>query len=367
MSIFAPVYVTVIASLGLIGYILYVVGWSRLSAETPKINLYFLVTTILMISSLVAENYIGFYVSIGILGAIIIISFYRLVYSRVLFDLIVKIITALSLLVAILGVVQFASIYQMTDPKIILMLDNSPEERVVATFFNANYYATIIEFVIIVVLYKLIKLRRREDKFYYGVVLIVNMVMLYLTGTRSAWIAIVVALPFLFVTEKKYKTGIFLGLGELLGVIALLVMNWFPRLGTMDKDFSYRMRIWDCSLNIFEQHPFFGIGPLGYKNVVRKEMLDAPWAAHSHSIYVESLLAMGIVNYILFGIIVFNYFRDLIMMRNQGTFAMIITILIATLVHGFVDETIFNVQTGMLFLILVNSFPQPQPGRKIFS
>lgn len=88
--------------------------------------------------------------------------------------------------------------------------------------------------------------------------------------------------------------------------------------------YDFRISIWQDALNIFDQHPFFGIGIGNYSNYVSVHNPDQFWISdnrityfsHPESGYLKILTEFGIVGFILvitfmlFPIfLAFNYFR----------------------------------------------------------
>ena len=88
--------------------------------------------------------------------------------------------------------------------------------------------------------------------------------------------------------------------------------------------YDFRISIWQDALNIFNQHPFFGIGIGNYSNYVSVHNPDQFWSSdnrityfsHPESGYLKILTEFGIVGFILvitfmlFPIfLAFNYFR----------------------------------------------------------
>ena len=88
----------------------------------------------------------------------------------------------------------------------LFFLPTHPEYRPVSTFFNANHYATIVEFVVLIALYRLSH-RTGHRKFYIGIIAI-NLAGLYLTGSMSSLAALSCAALVFLILKGKNKLAL---------------------------------------------------------------------------------------------------------------------------------------------------------------
>lgn len=311
--------------------------------------------TLSFLTSLVNLNFDGTYIAIFLIGLITIIMYsYKYLVDENLFKLLIKLITISSLVVAFIGIIQYIFIIIIYNHHNIFKISDDPHQRVSSVFGNANYYATIIEFVIIICVYKLMNYKDNIHVLvYYLVVFFINCLMLYLTGCRTSWIAISVAIPFMFIFKKIYHIGVFLVFLEFFGLIVVLIFGIFPRLVDVGTDIHYRLHLWITSLRMFLSQPFFGVGGHGY--ILAQKKYGGPIIAHSHSLYVEALLDFGIIGSMIFLIWFFIYFRTYLKNSHIQSFALTIGLIIAVLIHGILDVTVLNYQIALLLGVLMNS------------
>ncbi|MGL4589693.1 MAG: O-antigen ligase family protein [Mycoplasmatales bacterium] len=314
------------------------------------------VALLALLTSIFHKNFNGSLMSIGLFIGFSLTLFYRMKVDKKIFYLVIKISSIMSVFAAIIGFIQFVSITinNFSGIENILVIQDAPELRVSSVFFNPNYYATIIELVILMAFYKLFIVREKNlSHTFYILVIVINMGMLYLTGCRTAWAGVFAAIPIMFLFRKKYKTGIFLIIFGILSVILVFYTNSFPRMDTILSDSSTRMKIWKAAGNGFLEHPLFGLGPHGYALIY--ERFNGPPTIHAHSLYFDSFLSLGIVG-VASGLVYFkNYFTLYFKSSHKKSYSFIVGVVVAMLVHGVFDITILNLQTGLFFFIIISS------------
>ncbi len=266
----------------------------------------------------------------------------------------IKIISIMSLFVFVIGLIQFYQISSTTNPENILKISDTPNERVTGTFWNANFYATILEFVIILAFYKMFLVKEKESSFaFYFTVIILNIFMLYLTGSRTAWLTLFLVIPIMFLFQRKFYIGISLMILSILGLYFTISLDIFPRVSSINKDFLFRMGIWKDSISTFKDNFLFGVGPLAYLKISQAK--GGPLVAHSHSLYIDSLLSYGIVGCTTLFFAGIFYLKHLFSYYRKKTYSFAVGVVLAVLIHGFLDITILSNQVGFLFLLIISS------------
>lgn len=84
-------------------------------------------------------------------------------------------------------------------------MQNKPSRRIHVTFLNANIYATMIEFFVVCCLYKWVNCSSLKEKAFYVFCGVVNLIMLYLTGCRTAFIPLALVVPVFFICYGERK------------------------------------------------------------------------------------------------------------------------------------------------------------------
>lgn len=316
-----------------------------------------------IIVSLFYQNWVGLLNAFGYLGIALFIAYYRNTINPKLFQYIVSEIIILSLFAAAYGLYEFKIVsensgYSFWDFKI----QEKPKDRINSTFMNANFYATICEFVIVFCLYKFIRTKVILHRFAYLGIAFINFVMMLLTGCRTA------LLPFIFIFLVFFwqcKEKGWFKFSALMEGSALLVVSQFPKLIpriTNMKTFASRIKIWTTAKKAIEMHPIFGQGPQTYGFVY--ESLHGHKAPHAHNIYIDSILSFGIVGTAL-GIAYFvSLWKEIRQYKmyeeDRYVFPLILCFIIIALVHGLLDCTLNFVATGIIFMMILNSCSQFQ-------
>ncbi len=279
---------------------------------------------------------------------------YRFYVDKNLFYLLIKVSCIMSLFVAFIGLYQIININIALGAEFLFAIHNAPSQRVTGVFLNANYYATILEFVLLMAFYKIFLVKEKESSVaFYLLVIFINGFMLYLTGSRTAWGAIFVSIPIIFLFQKKYYLSFSLFCLSFLAFFITLQLEFFPRIESIMSDFMVRVNIWKTGFKGFLMHPLIGQGPYAYLHLFKE--LGGPKAPHSHSIYVDSLLSFGIIPLISFFIYITDYFVMFFKSSNRKSYALIVGVITATLIHGIFDFTILEIQVGLLFFLIMSS------------
>ncbi|MFV0288924.1 MAG: O-antigen ligase family protein [Mycoplasmatales bacterium] len=260
----------------------------------------------------------------------------------------------MSLICAVVALVQFVEINLVLQSKHIFNIPDKPQYRIHSFFMNANYYATILEFIILMAFYKLAIVKDKESSFaFYSLVIIINIFLLYLTGCRTAWFALFASVPIIFLFQKKYYIATTLIITSLLIFFGTILFEIFPRIDTLLVDFNVRLKIWIAALHGFIQHPLLGVGPFGYKSIYLVN--HGPKTIHAHSLYFDTLLSYGILGTATVLYSLSKYFKSLALTAHLKYYSLMIGILSVTLIHGILDITIMNLQVGLLALFIVSS------------
>ena len=145
------------------------------------------------------------------------------------------------------------------------------------------------------------------------VVLITNVICLYLSSTRGAWLSFVFSIPFLFLFKVNLKKWVLLCFSVgLLFVVGLKVSS-------LDKEFvgekrahsnTQRVAFFKAAYLSFIEKPVFGLGYKQFEfNVLDiKKRHNIDWsdkAGHAHNNFLEHLASLGIlgaISFILFSL-----------------------------------------------------------------
>ena len=359
ISLFCSFYIAVPALIAVSSFALISKDRREKLIGQPNIRYLMAVIGISLFSSLIFTNWTGFFITI-FLFLIMIFMFY--VQSNITYDFytsILNILITLSIAVSVFG--SFQKLYFSH------VLEVPPfEGRIYSVFANPNYYAHIIDMVIIIIIYKLmesgVKLSFKR-KFFYLSVLALNFVTLILTNCRSSIIALILGVIIITVFHKKYWAAI--SLFVLYAIYLLLIQlkpDIFPRMDLLylDTAFFERLKIWQASLDGIKRSPIIGQGVLSYRKLIFHRLPDVPYAIHSHNILLESVLSFGILGTSFISMYIVKSIRHLKKVigypKGKSLFVFILAIISTNLIHGITDVTILGPQTGLLFAIILSGF-----------
>ena len=229
--------------------------------------------------------------------------------------------------------------------------------RSYAGMYNPNYYGTVLEFTVLICLYRII--RNHHRRLFYYITLLACSLALFWCDSQSAWVTIAVSVFALLVLCKK-KRAILLALSAcaVLVIIALSIPSIMYRIMELPYRYDLRSYIWSGTCRAIQSYPLFGFGTMAYS--VLWQPLSMYPATHAHNLYLDVFLCYGIVGVAFWMFYVVRYIKKLIQnIRTRYCYACALSAaaLVAVLVHGLTDHTVLWIQTGFLFgLLLCGTF-----------
>lgn len=239
--------------------------------------------------------------------------------------------------------------------------------RLDATFGNATYFAIYASLHVFFALFLLARARGYGKQFGYGVLALLNGIMLYYTATRGAILGLVAGV---FVAGaivalhhggrvRKVAGGILAGIVVLVGVFLLArttsfvqkspVLSRFASISLTDRTTISRLTIWGMAYEGWKEHPILGWGEENFNLVFNKyyktSLYDQEaWFDRAHNIYVEWFVAGGFLGGLaylaLFAVLFWELWRRRV---AEGT----------VLVLSVTDKAILS---GAVVAYMVNNF-----------
>lgn len=357
-TLFLPAYIPIIFMIGILIYLIKQHRLLNIIKEVPstKIMIGFSIMEILI--SCLFKNYIGAICGVALFIVFLFIAFYQTVVTKRLFEILMDASCILSLFCVGYAIMEYFSIIELLGFEFLdLIVVDDPWYRVNSTFFNANYYAMMIEFVILICIYKMMQMKTKRRIIFYMVTIFFNAFALYLTGCRTAWPTFALSVPLMFLMNHKYGYFGISSTGVIGCSIAILLNpDLMPRDGA-GASFVTRTDIWRAAIKEFFDHPFFGQGPMTYFHVY--DQYGGPLAHHSHSVYLDPLVSFGIVGTCMMLSYIGIRLREVYILFKRKIdvrlCSLILAFFVTILIHGILDYTIFWIQTGILFLIVLGS------------
>lgn len=346
VSIFAPFYVSMVCVIG-IALMTMLNCKKRVRAfEAPYTKFLFVFLTSAFFVAATYGNDIGMVYSILMYAIAGCALYVRSVMTRSLFNDAMDLACVGSIWCLFIALYQKASAFTA-----------APGYRPVSVFDNANYYGMIIEFVVLIALYRIFT--NPDLAAFYFTVIGLNLIGLYLTASFSAFAALCCAVTLMLCLKGKRRHAFCF-------VIAVLVLvelaSAFPLIlprgsDAIDHTLAQRLSIWSTSLKGIEQHPFFGQGVGSYQMVY--ERFAGYKTYHCHNLFLDVLLNFGVVGFGALGVYAAVQAKLLYLrFRNNICFDMNVLLTCAAFavcVHGMTDVTILWIQTAALFTMIYAS------------
>ena len=320
---------------------------------------------LLAIISLFYQNYLGILVTVGIMMLGSFAVYYRQHISAESFEFFMDTTLILSLVAALVAIIQyFIILHRFNIDGFELIIFNTPKNRVDSFYFNANYYAMMIEFWVGIAFYKILRLTQEEHVNFkkiggYCIIILINLFTLVLSGCRTAWPAMLAGLAIMLLFAHFYKLfGLIVAGGMASAGFLFTHKSYIPRASNITKYLGVRQKIWRAALASIKDHPLFGEGPLTYMHIWKQ--YNGHNTQHAHNIFLDPPLSFGIVGILM----ILPYFISCIkrtyitykLHKNDTLVALIIGLIVMTYIHGLLDYTIFFIQTSFTLFMVISSF-----------
>lgn len=293
----------------------------------------------------VYSNSVGMVYSMLALAGLISCFYIRSFMTRQLFNTAMDTACLCSVACAVVAILQKISTYPVR-----------PSYRPVSVFTNANFYGTMVEFVVLIALYRLFT--NSQNRKFYLLVIGANAVGVYLCGSMSSVLALGCAVLVMLALKGRFRTvAVLCGLGLVFVVSSFIFPEIFPRITIIDQSWEQRLEIWSTAIKGIENHPLMGGGLMSYQ-IASKEFFGYQ-TYHSHNLYLDTLLNFGFIGAGAIGFYLYTQGQMLLRRFRNSICSNMNVLLVAAIsavaIHGMTDVTILWIQTGMLFLLIYTS------------
>ncbi len=188
--------------------------------------------------------------------------------------------------------------------------------RVYSTLENPNVLGEYLILIIPVALAMIWSCKGVLSRLYYLGVLGAASLCLLFTQSRGCWIGIIVGLGvYVFIVNKKFISFLFAGALASPFVMPQSIIDRFTSIGdTTDTSTSYRVFIWFGVLNMLKDFWLYGIG-IGegaFGRIYQFYAYSNVYAPHSHNIYLQLIVELGIVGITVMFFIMLLFWRRMI-------------------------------------------------------
>ena len=209
------------------------------------------------------------------------------------------------LLTALYAIVQRIQGVEVSAALTDLTMNAGMPGRVYSTLENPNNYAEFIVLTFPVSLIFCTGIVDRRWKTICTASLAVPIVALLMTYSRSGWVSFALAaVVFIALWDKRYLPLVIVAAFAALPILPDSIFNRILTIGnTADSSNRYRLYIWSSVLQMLRDYGLTGIG-LGPGNFIplyaKYSTMEASVAYHSHMLYLEVWLEMGILGIVSF-------------------------------------------------------------------
>ncbi len=272
------------------------------------------------------------------------------------------------------------------------MFTSSGGARLDGTIGNASFLAGYMLINAFFALWLLLEKKSVTWRSFYGVVILLNLFVMYQTETRGAILALIFGLLifflfFIFARQKdlaslpfsqprrikKYAIGIFIFLSLIGGLIWLNresafvknspTLNRVTHITVTEGTAQTRLLAWQMSWQGFLERPIFGWGPENYYIVFNKFYNPhlypiESWFDRSHNAYFDILVNTGIIGMsaYLFCVILAFWFLWRAWRREKIRYFEMAIFMVILVAYGIQNIFLFDTQVTLLSIYFILSF-----------
>lgn len=235
--------------------------------------------------------------------------------------------------------------------------------RSTSTYINPNFYGHICAFITVVAVYYVLdsinKMKLNWKVYipkliFYSVVIVVNLIGLQLTESRSAFIGLVLGLIFLL-TTYNIKLFFIIVCPTLIYVYLNpeLLLQLFPRVSTIELEAQVRIDLYLAAINEIKHNFLFGKGLYTMPLIIQNYGLK--YQIHAHNLMLEVFLSSGFLGFLMLG---YHFISPLIkpietwIKSDHPYVPLVIGICALQIGNGFTDAVIVFPQTFILISLL---------------
>jgi O-antigen ligase len=345
VSLFLPFYCSLVtvSCIAFMTMVKYRIRTKAFQAPFTKLIFTFLVGSFFVAAAY--NNFRGMAYSILIYAIVVCGLYFRSIMTRELYYMALDTACVASVFCVVIAFIQK-----------IIAYPSSPNYRSVSTFVNANYFGMMIEFIVVIALYRIFTNPKKTIQ--YAIVIALNLAGLYLSGSFSSAFGMVCAVFVWLVYKRQSKIS---KVAFLVILAAGIVFGAFPQLlprsaSAIERTIDQRMSIWHAAWRAFKATPVFGRGATAYHIIWQQ--YGGYNTYHSHSLILDTLLNFGIVGAAAVCIYIGSYIRLLVQRYRhhicRDMDILTAAIFVSVLVHGLTDVTIFWIQTGAFFFLIIS-------------
>ena len=238
------------------------------------------------------------------------------------------------------------------------------DSRIVSTFGNPNVYGTYLLLAIPLAAACVAYFKSKFTKLIAVGITGLLVINLALTLSRGCYLSLALSVAvFVLIIEKRL---IVLFIPAVLALPLVLPANILARLLSIlnfeDTSTAFRLNIWRGSIRIIQDFWMGGVGQgiEAYNAVYPFYSLAAIYSPHSHSLYIQYLVEVGLFGFLIFIVMLACFFRTMAnFLRRTKDFgqrimaAAMVAAVIGFLFQGVTDFVFYNYRVLLAFYIFI--------------
>lgn len=228
-----------------------------------------------------------------------------------------------------------------------------PENRITATFGNANIAGAWFSVLAIMSTYYLYQVRTRWKKAVYLALIAIFVSSLLMTSSRGAIIALMCAMfVYFYFSFKHLRVALTVAFAAVVTML-FLYPSLLPRSDLLRESLLDRLTIWKICLRLFMQHPIEGVG-LANTYFVDAIRFGYYRIAHAHNTVLAMFVELGTIGGAIFLWMHWSLAKYVFYLKklNHRSVPVILALFSFFLVHGLVDYTLMSPQIGIIYIVL---------------
>lgn len=246
--------------------------------------------------------------------------------------------------------------------------------RLDATLGNATYLAIYALIHIFIALFLMVR-TGKGARVFYAITVLLNLVILYNTQTRGSMLGLIGGLlisAVLYAIFSKPSLGKKVSITVILGVIFLVggfvsikntsfvqenpTLNRFANISITETKTQARYYIWPMALRGFSEKPILGWGQGNFSYIFQKHYVPEmhshePWFDSSHNVFLDWLVAGGILGFLAYLSIMIFSFKNIWKIEDLKEKVILLGLLSGYLIHNiFVFD---NLVSYILFFSII--------------
>lgn len=206
------------------------------------------------------------------------------------------------------------------------------------------------------------------QKVWFTIVTIISTIMLVLTDTRGAWLAMIAVcgVYLLLNRKKKFKIGVIIAV---VAFVILLAIIYIPELHwrvlsiiDMNNPSNFeRILMWQSSWRIIQDYPILGVGPGGFQHVYNTQYISPLAREMGHTsphnnfiLYLTETGVIGLTGFIYLFYCIFSYFIKQYYKNSKLILSLVIILAtVGILFEGLTDHNFGQVSIMRLYWYLL--------------